>query len=256
MTSLAAFTSMLFPIILIAWKLKNRIDYEEPTWDFRIREVPISEYGVMMKDYVREYSHLISRVLWLDILLLLILGVVGTALPFILQFSIPLVLLSPYLYGASMLAFGIILAHFLIQMIENDATGVFLFVPPSRFERALVEFSLVPGLSWIGIRIAIGEASGFYIIRDPVVVGRVEAIESSGRLDGVVDKRRNLIEVTGHLTLQPDEDPLAKTIRSDTAISSAQILDLVRWTLREYVSKRGSDELLSEVIEDVGLEEE
>jgi len=254
LTSTAVLVSLLFPCLLLSWKLKNQIIFEEPTWDFRIREVPFHEYEGMMKDYMREYSFLLSHVIRIDLAILLFLGTFGTSTPYILRISIPALLLSPYAYGALVILFGIVLVHLLFHAIETDATDHFPFSPPSRFRKAIKELSSFPGISWIGIRMAIGEAAGYYTIRDPVVVGRIEAIESNARLDGIVDKYGTLREITGYLSLQSDEETITKTIRTDTEFSRPKVLELIRWMVREYISAKGDDGLLADVVDDLGLE--
>ncbi|MFX1368886.1 MAG: hypothetical protein ACFFAY_09835 [Promethearchaeota archaeon] len=253
-TSSAMLATLLFPCSILAWKIKNQLVYNPPDWDFQIREVPFGEYREMMDEYIQEYSHLISRVIWPDLLLLAVLVGLGISLPFVLRFSVFMLLLFPYLYGAVVIVFGMVLVHFLIHLISTEVTDDFPYFPPSRFKKLIERLSLIPGISWVGVRIAIGESGGFYTIRDPVIVCRVEAIESSARIDGIVNSRRELHEVTGYLNLAEEREPITRTVRSEREVGNDQILDLVKWLVQEYVNAKGHEDFLSDVIDELGLE--
>ncbi|UCH03635.1 MAG: hypothetical protein JSW05_08525, partial [Candidatus Thorarchaeota archaeon] len=61
-SSLIVLLSLTPFVLLMAVWIKSRVMYITPDWDFQAREIVYDEFDRMMKDYVKGYSHIISRI--------------------------------------------------------------------------------------------------------------------------------------------------------------------------------------------------
>ncbi|NHJ13189.1 MAG: hypothetical protein EAX95_05895 [Candidatus Thorarchaeota archaeon] len=243
----------VLPTSIVIRFMKDSVELKSPSWEFKIREIPFNEFKIMMREYQKGYTRLISRIPYTDIILLTILFVVGVLYPFLLPFDPYLILLSAFLFPVVNIAFALVIAHFLYGAFENNATSEFPYWPHSSFKEAVKHLGNTPGISYTGIRAAIGEAGGYYTIRDPVAVGRIEGIESLARIDIVVERNGVLREGMAFLALGLANETKSKTTRFSGDNTSTDLLDLVRWILLEYTSTIDSKEILADVLDDVGL---
>lgn len=251
--SSGVFLIPLIPASIVTHNLKNTVELESPSWSFQIREIAYPEFETMMKDYLREYVHLISRVRETDIIFLMILFGICISFPFLLPYEIFFIVLAPYVFAAGVLLFGLLSSRILYCLFENDATSEFPYWHPRKFKKAVDLLYSTPAISYAGVRVAIGEAGGYFTIRDPVATGRIEGIEALARIDVVADKKGGISEATAFLDLDTANESKSKTSQFNRNDDGASLLALVRWLLQEYMSVSESSDILADVLDDVGL---
>ncbi len=107
-----------------------------------------------------------------------------------------------------------------------------------------------PGVSWAGVSMTLGEASGYYAIRDANPISRIEGIESVAKIQGILDESGNVLKIVSTLSL--DDGDVPKVIGEHTGeITHRQLAEIVHKTLQAYIEARGEDEILDEVLEEV-----
>ncbi len=244
-------------VVLIAVWIKSRVVYDAPDWDLRVREIVYDEFDSMMKDYVKGYSHIISRIDPILLLIVTLSFILACILPnLILSLSILLVAYVPYLFGALVLLYGLALAVFSHRMARNEASHDFPVHSKSPIRAAIQTLSETPGVSWAGVRLSIGEAGGYYTIRSPTPVARIEAIESSAQIEIMIDDLgRPSIGAATVVGGDQREDKI-KEIRLDPTTAADQLASLVKWSVTTYLDEHGSNEFVEELIEELGIEKE
>ena len=95
-----------------------------------------------------------------------------------------------------------------------------------------------------------GEASGFYTIRNVLPLSRIEGIESVATLRAKIDDDGEVSKIESILILDESGSPIVVG-EVEASASPRQITELVQKTLNEYIEAKGEDELLDEVLEDV-----
>jgi hypothetical protein len=248
--------TLIAPIGIIAWRVKSSTTFSNPNWEFRVREIDIMEFESMMKDYVKAYSHFLSITPLVQIVFLFLLSAVALTFPFIL-FSISPVLLiyAPMIFGIFLVLIGLVLARVLNSLMPSDVGKHFPFTPSNLLRKSTNDLERIPGVSWVGIRLRIGEYMEYYTIRDCVPIARIEGIESVGSLVGTIDVHGELTRVTSHLVRGVETDDGSSQIESLENPTPEGTLELVKRVLFEYVKFRGSNEILDDVLHELGMQE-
>ena len=249
----AVFTivSVIPAITAVTWRMKTQISFIEPEWDFREREVLLIEYEQMMKQYRGEYRNFLSIVDYGQILLAFILSVSSVTVPFLLmRTTYFLIAATPVIFGFLVLIYGLVISSILFKFIPNEATPHFTFGSEKLLRESIKMMGATPGISWTGIGLMLGEASGYYTVRDAVPVARIEGIESAAKIQGIIDDSARVSTLMSTLTLDDSDTP--KVIgKSSSNVSINQITELVHMTLLAYIETKGADEILDEVLEEV-----
>ena len=96
----------------------------------------------------------------------------------------------------------------------------------------------------------LGEASGYYTIRDVNPISRIEGIESVAKIQSSIDEYGNVSKIVSYLYLDDVDEP--KVIAELTGeITHRQLAEIVQKTLHSYIEARGEDEILDEVLEEI-----
>ena len=238
-------------ITAATWRMKTNIKFIEPEWDFREREVTLYEYGNMMKHYRSEYRNFLSVIDIGLILLAWILSVVAVALPFLLmRTTFFLIAATPVIFGFLVLIFGLVSSSILFKFIPNDATPQFPSMSEKLLRPSIETMESIPGISWSGVSMMLGEASGYYTIREVTPVCRIEGIESVAKIRGILDESNHVSKLVSTLSLDNSDTPRVIG-ESSGEITSKQITEMVHKTLLAYIETKGEDEMLDEVLEEV-----
>jgi hypothetical protein len=235
------------------WKFKDRIQLQNPKWNFKIREVGFKEFKEMVASYNSSYRYLLSSFDYLVFLLLCICYVLVIALPFFLMRTTVLIIqMTPLLITLIVIVFGLLFSFFIFKYIPNSATPEF----PSHKSRKLqkpIQFLVgIPGIFWAGVRLTIGEAGGFYTMRNPISIARIEGIEGVARLECHLDQSGVISSIVPVFEMEnfKKSEKLAPITKPITAVKTAH---LVRSMIQEYIRHSGAEEILEDVIEDIDI---
>ncbi|MFW9794010.1 MAG: hypothetical protein ACFFEE_06905 [Candidatus Thorarchaeota archaeon] len=242
----------MFPVLIgITWRMKTNIFYTEPNWNFREREITIDEYKTMMNQYQREYQHVLSTIDFRMTFLATLLFSAAVLVPFaLMRTTIFIIASTPVIFGFLVLLFGIVFANISYKYIPNEATPHFPFVQPNHLNKFVQLMEQSPGISWAGIHVKLGEAGGYFTIRKPKPVARVEDIEGVARLECQSSNSGGRLRVSSFLQDEESEETVIVE-RSIDHLTTYLVAQLVRKTLLAYIEARGEKELLEEVLEDV-----
>jgi hypothetical protein len=244
-------------ILVIAVWIKRRVTFNAPEWDFQVREIVYAEFDSMTKDYVKGYSHIIARIDLFMLLIVVFSFILSCGLPLlILSFSILLAAYVPYLFGALVLVYGLALALFLHRLVKNEASEDFPLHSKSPIRDAIQTLSATPGVSWAGVKLSIGEAGGYYTIRSPTPMARIEAIEGSAKIEMKIDDLGRSSVAAATVTGRDQSEDKSNEIRLDPTTAIDQLTSLVNWSVTTYVEEHGSNELVEELIEELELEKQ
>jgi len=242
----------MLPVLgLCAWKLKDRVQLHNPQWEFKIREVNLREFEEMIKSYNKGYRYLLSSFDYLSLVLLSLCYAVIIALPFYLMQTNSLIIsMSPIILALLAMIFGFLFSYFAFKIIPNSATPEFPSHQPRRFRKTISFLAHLPGIFWAGVKLTIGEAGGFYTIRSPTPVARIEGIEGVAKLECELDSSSNLIRIN---PIFESEDIIpSEQIRAITSpITPTKASQMVRLMIIEYISHSGGEEILDDVLEDI-----
>jgi hypothetical protein len=243
-----------FVFVMAVW-IKRRVAYDEPDWDFQVREIIYGEFDKMIKDYVKGYSHVVARVDPIMLFIAVLAFILSSALPLLtLSLSVLLAPYVPYLFGALVLVYGLTLTVFLHRVAKNEASDDFPLHSTSPIRDAIQILSRLPGVSWTGVRLSIGEAGGYYTVRGPTPMARLEAIEGSVKIEMKLDDLG--LPSAGSATVaggNQNEDK-NKVVRLDPTGIIDQLTNLVRWSVTTYVDEHGSNEFVEELMDDLGIQ--
>jgi hypothetical protein len=242
----------LIPMLSITtWKMKDCIQFRKADWNYRLREVNFDEFSQMVKAYNHHYRQIIS-ILDTRILPLAVACYLGSLfLPFALMRStILLISLTPIIIAVFLVIFGLLFFYLVFKFIPNSATPEFPTYKPLAFRESVRFLAHIPGIYWSGVRLMIGEAGGFYTLRDPHPVARIEGIEGAVRVDCNVLETGSILSMA---TLFDSENPQESTQigRIKAPITMLDAAYLIRNTLDTYIKLRGSGDLLEDVLEEV-----
>jgi hypothetical protein len=231
--------------------MKTSISYNEPVWDFRNREITMTEYAGMMKQYRGSYQQVLSIIDYPLILLLVVLCIGAILFPFVtMQTTIYLIVASPAIFGFLVVPFGILFSNIVFKFLPNEATPFFSYPDPKTFRGTVRVMSRSPGISWAGVRVMLGESGGYFTIRDPILVSRIEDMESVSRIECELSGEGNNVNIVSYLQLGDDEETV---VFEGTSLELTQYLiaQIVQKTLIMYIEAKGEQELLEEVLDDV-----
>ncbi|MHA1575986.1 MAG: hypothetical protein ACTSU3_01365 [Candidatus Thorarchaeota archaeon] len=244
-------TTMLPVLGLCVWKLKDRVQLLNPQWEFKIREVNLREFEEMTKSYNSGYRYLLSTFDYLSLGLLSICYVLVNALPFFLMRTNNLIIgLTPIILALFTMIFGLLFSYFGFKLIPNSATPEFPTHNPRRLRKTISLLAHLPGIFWCGVKLTIGEAGGFYTIRNPIPVARIEGIEGAARIECGIDSSGNLASI---VPIFESEDivPSEQLVEITAPITPTKTSKLVRQMILEYISHSGGEEILADVLEDI-----
>ncbi len=243
--------SIIPAITAITWRMKTNVEFSEPKWEFREREVTLHEYGNMMKHYRSEYRNFLSAIDYVLILLALILSVFAVALPFLLMTTtFLLIAATPATFGFLVLIFGLVSSSIIFKFIPNDTTPLFPLMPEKSLRPSIKLMESIPGISWTGVSVMLGEAFGYYTVRDATPVSRIEGIESVAKIQCIMDESNHVSKLV--FTLASDNSKTPTVIgESSGEMTPKQITEMVQKTLLAYIEAKGEDEILDEVLEEV-----
>jgi len=240
------------PILGVSvWKLKDEVHFENPSWDFRVREVGFVEFEKMVKNYTSSYRFLLSSFDYLLLFLLGIWSVLTISLPFPMMRSMLLIIqITPIFFALCVVVFGLIYSFFVFKFIPNSATPEFPSHKPRKLKEAISFLAKIPGIYWAGVRLTIGESGGYYTIRNPIPVGRIEGIEGAARIECALDSRNKITSLTPIFELE-DFNESKKLVAITEPITPLQTTRLVKSMLEIYLEHSGGEELLDDVIDDI-----
>ncbi len=242
----------IIPLWIITRSLKRSIWYNDVEWDFKERDVSFSEYEVMMQEYSEGYSMVLQKIPVFTVILSVVSALVAVFhLYIIIAIDILLLAFIPYSFGFLLLLYGIFLTLSFYSVTPTDAGIHFPYTPPSVLKDAIRLFEQVLGISWIGIKITLGEAGGYFTIRSPRIVARIEEIESAIEIIGDVDGQGRLKRISSRSNSVQSSD--SEEVISKDYTMPDDILDIVRESVISYIRTSGSIELLEELIDELGI---
>ncbi|RDE13998.1 MAG: hypothetical protein C4K48_06705 [Candidatus Thorarchaeota archaeon] len=236
---------------LISWKLKGRVQLGTIRWEYRTREVGLSEFTQMVKDYNKSYRYMIAALDYRILPLLPVLYFGALFLPFLLmRTSLLVILMTPVIIALLLVMFGSFYAYLVFKLVSNSATHEFPTHKPRVLQSSVKFLSHVPGVYWSGVRVTIGESGGFYTLRDPCSVARIEGIEGAARIECVVDNTGNISSMASLLESEKPDSPLIVG-KVDAPLTTMNAAQLIRKTLQVYIESRGGEDILDDVLQEV-----
>jgi hypothetical protein len=245
--------SMIFPVIIISYNWKHQVTFTEPSWDFRIREIEFFEYEKIIKEYERAYSFLVARIDYPILVLLVITCITSIFFPLAFPLTYALLTVGPFVFAGLILIAIFLLAMFVFRATPNSATPFFHTYPTKPFKNIVNRMWDTIGISWAGIRLNIGEYEGYFLIREVKATGRIEGIESVARIE-IVPEDDGSFSAFSVLQLEPVDG--TKIITLESGVPSLEMLDLntlVKQTLLAYIEEKGLNEILEELMIDLGI---
>jgi hypothetical protein len=242
----------LLPILGVStWKLKDRVQLQNPEWDFKNREVGFKEFREMVTNYNSSYRYLLSSIDYLVLLTLCICYTLMIVLPFFLMRSTVLIIqMTPIIVALIVIVFGLLFSFFIFKYIPNSATPEFPSHHPRRLQKPVQFLTGIPGIFWAGIRLTIGESGGFYTMRNPISIARIEGIEGAARLECHLDQSgaiSNIVPVFEQENFNPSKELVAVT----EPVTPVKTTHLIRSMIQEYIKHSGGEEILEDVLEDI-----
>ncbi|TFG98459.1 hypothetical protein E4H12_05990 [Candidatus Thorarchaeota archaeon] len=244
----------ILPVLGVSvWKLKDRVQLQTPIWDFKIREVSFREFEDMVSNYNSNYRHLLSSIDYLVFLLISLSYVGVVALPFLLMNTTALIIqTTPIVTALFLIVFGLLYSFFVFKLIPNSATSEFPYHKPRRLRKAISFLVGIPGTFWVGIRLTIGESGGFYTMREPLPIARIEGIEGNARIECSIDSSGNITRIVPVFELD-NFKPSKELEDVSEPITPARTAQLVRLMIQEYIRHSGGEEILEDVIDDIDM---
>ncbi|RDE17332.1 MAG: hypothetical protein C4K49_03380 [Candidatus Thorarchaeota archaeon] len=251
----AVMGTMCAPIAVLSWRMKQQVSVTSLDWKLHEREIEYSEFEVLLSDYNKAYSHLMNRIDTMSVAMTASVFVAAILLPFIIVFYIPdIIATAPYVFGFLLLPFGLMVGRTVYLAVPNDASIEFPSVSSKLIRRAVELLEVTYGLSWAGVRLSIGETAGYFTLRDPRAVGRIEGIESSAWIGVEADESGRPIGAVARVALGSHEREFHSQLPASGELARRDLENLVRTCFTEYVSERGSDEMLDGIMEDLGIQ--
>jgi len=242
----------LLPVLGVStWKLKDRVQLQNPEWDFKDREVGFKEFREMVANYNSSYRYLLSSIDYLVLLMLCICYASVIALPFFLMRSVVLIIqMTPILIALLVIVFGLLFSFFMFKYIPNSATPEFPSHQPHRLKKSISFLIGIPGIFWAGVRLTIGEAGGFYTMRNPTPIARIEGIEGTARLECQLDPSGTISSIAPIFELE-NVKPSEEIVTIPAPVTPVRATHLVRSMIQEYIQHSGGEEILEDVLEDI-----
>ncbi|TFF91057.1 hypothetical protein EU545_05845 [Candidatus Thorarchaeota archaeon] len=242
----------LAPVVYaIVWRAKQQVTVGSLEWNHRDRDVTLDEYREMTNQYARDYQYMISRVDFGFLLLSLMAGVILVLAPFLLMRTNALLIsLAPATSGLAMLIFAVLLLITIFRAAPSSVSDQFPYHPPRQLARANRSLVDIPGVSWVGVRLVIGESEGLYTLRSPRPVMRVEDIEGIARIECEIDRTGRLESAAAIIERYDGDDEYIDSL--DSPITRLGLTKLVRVLLVTYIDERGDEAgILGEIVEEV-----
>ncbi|TXT57322.1 MAG: membrane protein of unknown function [Candidatus Thorarchaeota archaeon] len=243
---------ILIPMVfVIVWAEKNKIELLDVEWDFKKREVAYSEYKSMAYEYAKVYSGIIQTVDYLWLSISIAAALITLFVPFLMAFGPILTLqFAPFVFGFSMIMYGVSLSVFLRSFVPAPISSEFPYTPARKLRDAVSLFISTPSLSWTGVRLDIGRYGDYYVMEDLKVIGRIDSLESAACLVAELDQSGQVLRINSELNFE--EAPTIAPLESN--ISPETVQHLVIEIIKIYVSIRGSNELIDEVLAELSID--
>jgi len=235
---------------LLTWWAKQRVRVSGLDWEFRDREVVLDEFKTMSQTYSRDYVGLVSVWDWKLVVITIVAYASAVFVPFALIRTDYLgISISPLVFGVLTTVYAVSLTATLYRGLGGGMTDQFPVHSYRKVAQAVRMLSQTEGVSWCGVRMTIGESQGYFTIRDSRAVAHVEGIEGVARLESRVSPSADAGVVTAVLE---EGAGIQENVGGPVSISDhlGRTL-LVRDLLQLYISKRGENELLDDVVKDV-----
>jgi hypothetical protein len=252
--------SVMLAVAPILWAIarimKRRVSFnQDMKWDYHNQELEYTEFSNMMADYASGYSHLISRK---DLRLLaaaLIMIAAAMILPVsFAAISVSLVFILPFAYGGLELVYGILLTSYFYRDISNEASAHFHYENPRRLEGACKLLQDTPGFSMVGVGFSMGEAGGYYSFRSPAAIGRITGIEAVAKVEITVGDISPPLTAFGTVSSIAEGDALKRMMELQPGDELSQLKGIVRWCITTYVEENGSNEILDDIMDELGFD--
>ena len=164
--------------------------------------------------------------------------------------TILIISLTPVIIAFLVVIYGFLFSYFSFKLVSNSATPEFPTHNPRKLRKAISFLVGMPGIFWSGVRLTIGEAGGFYTMRDPVPIARIEGIEGAARLECILDSSGDIILILPIFELENlrVSDQVGELIQPITPLKTAQ---LIHTMISEYIQHSGGEEILEDVLEDI-----
>jgi hypothetical protein len=255
-TSWLLFSSLLvltYPIPIIGVSRYAKI-YTKPLdldWTYVTRDVSFDEYQELVNEYNSGYSHIMTILFPLRILISIILGVLAITLPYVLsQLTIIPLLFSAPGFGVCLLVLGIGLVSAIFPAIPGNLSHEFPCQVTKKFRTGTRYLSQLPGIYWTGIRITLGEWAGYYTLRDPTLTARIEGIESIVAVNCEINTSGTITEVSFSNESDHEGFPMTDPIRNPSSEAIKESMkDIVLW----YIDLSEDEELLQEVLDELSM---
>lgn len=250
----AVMGTMLAPLVLLSWRMKQRVSVGPIQWNFEESEIKYDEFEHVVAEYTKGYSHLQSR---FDVPLALLTTTIA-----VIALLLPLMIVdyfqqasgwAPYLFGLLLMAFGLAILRVVFLVVPNDATVSFPVVRARPLSSAVESLENTLGVSWAGVRLSIGESGGYYTLRSPHAVGRIEGIENSAWVEVEFDKSAEPSSVVAKVSLESGIMEFAAPLMDHSASLQRVLKEMVSKCVAEYVKAKGSDEILDELMTELGI---
>jgi hypothetical protein len=243
--------SMIIPVVLLSYNFKKQVIFTEPSWEYRIRDVEITEFDKMMLEYKKSYTSLMSQIDYKIFILVVLTSTTGIFFPLPIPFSVSLLIWGPYIFSGLILVTIFLLAMFVFRATPNSATPHFSLYPEKTLRKLVNILWDTKGILWAGINMKIGEAEGYFIIQEVKAIGRIEGIESVGSIEISLEEEGEY-SATSKLYLDPDLGTEIIDLKFKS-IESIDVTSLVRKTVIAYVDAKGTNEMLEDVMLDLTI---
>ncbi|MFW9848544.1 MAG: hypothetical protein ACFFF4_05355 [Candidatus Thorarchaeota archaeon] len=237
------------PVFFISWYVKQHSTDIITNWELVEREVSISEYKLMAKEYNAAYPQLMTNISPLRVVITVILGILTLSIP-IQKHLIPYQALffAPFTFGILLIFLGIALIFTLLPAAPSSLSSEFPYQSIKKYVNGAKFLYQVPGIYWIGIRLIVGKWAGYYTLRDPSLSARVEGIESIVVMICQLDTDGTISEVqflnqsnhTNFPITDPIPNPSVETLK-------ASVLEILNW----YIELSDDKDILKEIIDEL-----
>ncbi|MHA2070984.1 MAG: hypothetical protein ACW985_04250 [Candidatus Thorarchaeota archaeon] len=239
----------------IARIMKHRVSFNpDVEWDYHNQELEYDEFSKMIADYTSGYSHLISRNDHRLLAAALVMMATAVIFPVSLAaVSVSLVFILPFTYGGLELVYGILLTSYFYRSISNEASAHFHYENPARLKGACKLLEDTPGFTMVGVGFSMGESGGYYAIRSPAAIGRIEGIEAVAKVEIAVADISPPLTAFGTVSSAAENDASKRMMELQPGDELSQLEGMVRWCITTYIEEHGSNEILDDLMEELGI---
>lgn len=243
---------------IIARVMKRRVTFNPDVhWDYHNQELEYNAFANMMADYASGYSHLISRKDQRLLAAALVMMATAVILPaLVAAISVNLVFILPFTYGGLELFYGILLTSYFYRSISNEASTHFHYENPRRLKRAYELLEDTLGFAMVGVGFSMGEAGGYYAFRSPAAIGRIAGIEAVAKVEITIGDISPPLTAFGTVSSTAEGDASKRMMELQPGNELHQLEGIVRWCITTYVEENGSNEILDDLMEELGFDPE